>query len=161
MMSNIADIFTEVAEHWDLDTLYDDVASGKGRRLTPVEKLHLRGLLCGYSPAEIAEKLYKTVKGVESELCTTIYVYVKNLLGKQSEKVENWRNITEWLEQAGYKNNISPQCKFNNNCIPVELIGKVAHIFISKDKIKIEIDLTNRETPNNNSIKSNQNHKNS
>jgi hypothetical protein len=95
--------FTQAANHWDLETLYADLASAKGKRLTPVEKLHLRGLLCGYSPTEIAEKLGKNVKGVETDLCATLYRYVKSLVDKCSAKIENWRNITEWLEEAGYK----------------------------------------------------------
>jgi hypothetical protein len=95
--------FTETAHHWDLKTLYLDLAAVKGKPLTPVEKLHLRGLLCGYSPAEIAEKLQKNPKGVETDLCATIYKYVKQFVGKGNEKIENWRNINEWLEEAGYK----------------------------------------------------------
>ncbi len=103
------ELFVQAAKDWDLDTLYADLASAKGKRLTPIEKLHLRGLLLGHSPAEIAERLNKNVKGLEVNFCNTIYQYVKNLLGKGSEKVENWRNICEWLEEAGYKNQSSPQ----------------------------------------------------
>lgn len=95
--------FTEAANHWDLKTLYADLASAKGKRLTPMEKLHLRGLLCGHSPGEIAEKLQKNPKGVETDLCATLYKYVKSLVGKGVEKIENWRNITEWLDESGYK----------------------------------------------------------
>jgi len=95
--------FTQAAHQWDLETLYTDLASAKGKRLTPVEKLHLRGLLCGYSPGEMAEKLGKDAKGVESDLCASIYKYVKSLIGKCHEKIGNWRNIAEWLEEAGYK----------------------------------------------------------
>jgi hypothetical protein len=95
--------FTPAAHQWDLETLYTDLASAKGKRLTPVEKLHLRGLLCGYSPGEMAEKLGKDAKGVESDLCASIYKYVKSLIGKCHEKIGNWRNIAEWLEEAGYK----------------------------------------------------------
>ena len=40
--------FPQVFTEWDLETLYTDLASAKGRRLTPVEKLHLRGLLSGH-----------------------------------------------------------------------------------------------------------------
>jgi hypothetical protein len=100
--------FTQAANHWDLETLYADLASAKGKRLTPVEKLHLRGLLSGYSPTEIAEELGKNVKGVETDLCATLYRYVKSLVDKCSAKIENWRNITEWLEEAGYKTQSPP-----------------------------------------------------
>jgi hypothetical protein len=95
--------FTQAANHWDLETLYTDLASAKGKRLTPVEKLHLRGLLCGCSPGEMAEKLGKDVKGVESDLCASVYKYVKSLLGKGNEKIGNWRNIAEWLEMLDIK----------------------------------------------------------
>jgi hypothetical protein len=79
------------------------LASAKGKHLTPVEKIHLKGLLCGHSPLEIAEKLGKAGNGVESDLSATIYRYVKSLLEKPDEKIGNWRNIVEWLAEAGYK----------------------------------------------------------
>ena len=57
------DQFTQVFTEWDLETLYTDLASAKGRRLTPVEKLHLRGLLSGHSPSEMPKSLVKVLKG--------------------------------------------------------------------------------------------------
>ena len=101
--SNDNENFQSVAQLWDLETLYADLASVKGKHLTPVEKLHLRGLLNGCSPSEIAERLGKTLRGVETDLCTTIYKYVKYLLDKNDEKLENWRKIADWLEESGYK----------------------------------------------------------
>lgn len=139
-MASIDEQFAQAANDWDLETLYTDLASAKGKRLTPVEKLHLRGLLCGHSPAEIAEKLGKSVKGVEVELCNTLYQYVKNLVGKRDEKVDNWRNICEWLQEAGYRAKL-PSEDPANNCIPVDILGKIANIKVEKDKITIEIDL--------------------
>jgi len=97
-------IYKEIESEWDLENLYADLASEKGRNLTPMEKLHLRGLLCGCSPSEIADKLNKKVNGVEVDLSNTIYQYVKNLVNKSEEKLDNWRNIRSWLEEAGYKN---------------------------------------------------------
>lgn len=96
--------YKEVENEWDLENLYADLASEKGRNLTPTEKLHLRGLLCGCSPSEIAEKLNKKVNGIEVDFSNTIYQYVKNLVNKSDEKLDNWRNIRSWLEEAGYKN---------------------------------------------------------
>jgi hypothetical protein len=128
--------FAEAANHWDLETLYADLASTKGKRLTPVEKLHLRGLLCGYSPADIANKLHKSVKGVESEMCTTLYPHIKSLVGKSNEKVENWRNITEWLDEAGYKTQLSPEPQVSDY-LPVDTWVKIGSISIEKDKIMI------------------------
>ncbi|PSF39308.1 helix-turn-helix domain containing protein [Aphanothece hegewaldii CCALA 016] len=102
-MATVDQDFAEARNQWDLETLYKDLASVKGKSLTPVEKQHLRGLLSGYSPSEIAQKLQKSVKGVEIAFCNTVYQYVKNLVGQSNGKVENWRNISEWLEAEGYK----------------------------------------------------------
>ena len=128
--------FTQAANHWDLETLYTDLASAKGKRLTPVEKLHLRGLLSGYSPAEIADKLHKSVKGVESEMCTTLYPHIKSLVSKSNEKVENWRNITEWLDEAGYKTQLLTEPQVSDS-LPVDTWVKIGSISIEKDKIMI------------------------
>jgi starvation-inducible outer membrane lipoprotein len=73
-------------------------------------------------------------------MCTTLYPYIKNLVGKSNEKVENWRNITEWLDEAGYKTQLLAESQFNN-CVPVDIMGKIAHISIKKNRITIEIAL--------------------
>lgn len=104
-MAQVDKMFSQAAQEWDLDSLYADLASAKGKPLTPIEKAHLRGLLSGCSPSEIAQKLDKIPRGVESDLCATIYKYVKYLLDK-TEKVENWRKICEWLDESGYKSKL-------------------------------------------------------
>ena len=132
--------FTQAAKHWDLETLYADLASAKGKRLTPTEKRHLRGLLCGYSPSEIAEKLQKTAKGVETDLCATLYKYVKSLVGKGSAKIENWRNIAEWLEDAGYKTQSSAKFPVKD-LLPENCIVNVTNINIDNNQIVFLINL--------------------
>ena len=104
------DLFAEAATNWALQKLYKDLAVAKRefaphmrRGLTEAEKKHLRGLLCGYSPAEMAEKLYKKSRGVEADLCKTIYRYVEQLTKKPLNTLKNWRDIPQWLEQNGYK----------------------------------------------------------
>ena len=139
-MASTDEQFAQAANHWDLETLYTDLASVKGKRLTPVEKLHLRGLLCGYSPTEIAEKLGKTVKGVETDLCATVYRYVKNLVDKCNEKIENWRNITEWLNDAGYK--AQTRSSTNKlpfvNCLPENTVVNITNITFENNQITID-----------------------
>ena len=134
------DQFTQVFTEWDLETLYTDLASAKGRRLTPVEKLHLRGLLSGHSPSEIAEKLSKSVKGVEVDLCSTLYQYVKNLVGKSNGKVDNWRSITEWLEAAGYRKQIPTEIQSDDH-FSVKILVKRANVVLEKNQIAIDINL--------------------
>jgi len=131
--------FTQAANHWDLETLYEDLASAKGKRLTPVEKLHLRGLLCGYSPTEIAEKLGKNVKGVETDLCATLYRYVKSLVDKCDGRIENWRTISEWLDEAGYKSNSPPQLPAN--LLPEKSVVNITNINIERNEVIILLNL--------------------
>lgn len=132
------DPFEEAGRYWDLETLYADLASAKGRRLTPTEKLHLRGLLCGHSPAEIAEQLGKTQRGVETDLCATLYRYVKHLVGKSNGKVDNWRNIGEWLDDAGYKGEEGESSSRNDGMSEKFNITKIT---FENNQIKIDVFL--------------------
>ncbi|XZN98804.1 MAG: helix-turn-helix transcriptional regulator [Microcoleus sp.] len=137
-MASTNDRFVEAESRWDLKTLYSDLATVKGKPLTPVEKLHLRGLLCGHSPAEIAEKLQKNPKGVETDLCASIYKYVKGFVGKGIEKIENWRNIAEWLEDAGYKT--KPPAKLPiQDALPKNSAVNISNISIDNNQITIDV----------------------
>lgn len=98
--------FAEAARSWNLEKLYTDLASAKGRGLTPVEKQHLQGLLCGYSPNEIASKLGVSPQTVRTSLSKGLYRYIEELLIRQARntlKVKDWSRVASLLEQAGYK----------------------------------------------------------
>jgi len=99
--------FAKAESQWDLDRLYCDLATIKGKRLSPVEKLHLRGLLSGYSPTEIANQLSKKPRGVEVDLSNTLYHYIKVVVHRSEEKIDDWREIRDWLEEAGYRKSYS------------------------------------------------------
>jgi len=134
-------LFSQAEQMWDLKRLYEGLATVKGKSLTPMEKLHLRGLLCGHGPAEIAKKLHKNLNGVESDLCNTVYHYVKSLLNKEHQKVENWRNISEWLEQAGYQTKPFSSLQHSTDVtLPVEALdGLVKIINNTNNSFTIEI----------------------
>lgn len=105
-----AEEFVEAANFWDLDKLYVDLSSVKGKSLTRTEKKLLRGLLCGYSPAEIAEKVYKTKNSnnsVRVALSNGLYRYIEELLIREGEEIQikSWNRIPNLLEKAGYKKN--------------------------------------------------------
>lgn len=107
-LSKVQDEFTEAANYWNLEKLYIDLASAKGKGLTPVEKKILRGLLCGYSPAEIANAIYKTrsSSSVRVYLSNGLYKYIESLLIYQTGatiKITHWSRVTILLEEAGYK----------------------------------------------------------
>jgi hypothetical protein len=95
--------FTAAQTDWDLDRLYQDLAKAKGKPLSPIEKLHSRGLLCGLSPIEIAKVLRKKPKGVHVDLAKTLYPYMAIIAGKTDEGIGNWRNFRLLAEKLGYK----------------------------------------------------------
>lgn len=106
--------FIESQENWDLKKLYIDLAAAKKKALTPVEKTLLRGLLCGYSPAEIANTLYQSRSSntVRVYLSNGLYKYIEEALSCQTGntvKIQNWSRVTQLLEKAGYKNSVLKQ----------------------------------------------------
>jgi NACHT domain len=106
--TNLEDDFIEAKQNWELEKLYIDLASCKGKALTPVEKKFLRGLLCGFSPAEIANVVYQSRSSstVRVYLSNGLYKYIEEMLSIQagySVKVKNWSRVTQLLEKAGYK----------------------------------------------------------
>ena len=81
-----------------------------------------------------------SIKGVEVDLCSTLYQYVKSLVGKSNGKVDNWRNITEWLEGAGYRKQIPVEVKADDQ-FSVKILVKKANIVLEKNQIAIDINL--------------------
>jgi hypothetical protein len=136
----MSEYFAEATQQWNLKALQSDLASAKGKHLTPVEKIHLMGLLCGFSLIEIAEKLGKASTGVETDLSATIYRYVKSLLGKPDEKVSNWRNIAEWLEESGYRATSSNKLNIED-LLPEESTVYVTNVNIERNQLVFMINL--------------------
>ena len=106
--NKVEEEFTEAKNNWELEKLYVDLSSPKGKGLTPVEKKFLRGLLCGFSPAEIANIVYQSRSSstVRVYLSNGLYKYIEEMLSNQagySIKVKNWSRVTHLLEKAGYK----------------------------------------------------------
>ena len=136
MTAHTEEQFTQAENDWDLKRLYNDLTSVKGKNLTRIEKLHLRGLLCGHSPTEIAEILHRDVKGLEVNLCNKLYKYVKTIVNREQERVENWRSICQWLEEAGYKAQKTSESQ-SNDSIPVDTKVHVEKISVENNKIEI------------------------
>jgi hypothetical protein len=104
----------QAAIEWNLDQLDRDLAAAKANLhpekqsgLTPTETRHLQGLLSGYSPSDIAAQLVVDPKGINVALCKTIYRYVENLTGHAPNSIDNWREVVQWLDEAGYRNSAS------------------------------------------------------
>jgi di/tripeptidase len=141
------DLFVEAAKNWDLERLYQAFAEAKRqiaprsrRGLTETEKLYLRGLLCGNSPAEIARQLFQTPKSAEVYLCKTLYQYVKKLADVPDEPVGNWRNICDRLDEAGYKTQSSVKAKLSSSS-PTEALVKIVNIGFKESTVSIDINI--------------------
>ena len=98
--------FAEAKQRWQLDLLYTDLSAVKGRGLTRVEKSYLRGLLCGYSPNEIAEQLQVKNDTVRNALSKGLYRYIEGRLSERQPdliRVESWGQVARLLDEAGYQ----------------------------------------------------------
>jgi phage replication-related protein YjqB (UPF0714/DUF867 family) len=65
---------------------------------------------------------------------------VKGLLEKGNERIENWRKITEWLEEAGYKCELSPQVPVNE-LLPGNSVVNITNVSIENNQVVIVINL--------------------
>jgi hypothetical protein len=102
--------FSMAEAQWKLEKLYVDLALAKGKALSPLEKKFLRGMLCGYSPAEIAKKVYQKndSKTVRVYFSNGLYRYIELMLNVQTKnqiKIKYWSCVIYLLEKAGYKIN--------------------------------------------------------
>lgn len=104
------ELFQEAQTQWNLERLYADLAIAKQETaphkqpsLTQMEQELLRGLLCRYSPAEIAAQRFTAPKTVEVSLSNTIYRYVETLTRRDVNTLESWRDVAAWLAAAGYE----------------------------------------------------------
>lgn len=141
MTYNKDEMFGEAAQHWDLERLYLALGEAKHKisprsrkGLTATERLYLRGLLCGYSPAEMARKLFQSTKGLEVYMSKTLYQYFKSLVDVPSEKVGNWRNILSGLEEAGYKAELSAGSQLGNS-LPEDVLIKISNVTLERNPI--------------------------
>jgi hypothetical protein len=82
-MQKSEEAFSEVYNAWDLEKLYADLTRVSGK-LSPNAKIFLRGILCGYSPSEISQKLNYQGKDrsstVRQTLSNEVYPAIKALL---------------------------------------------------------------------------------
>ncbi len=97
--------FKEADIHWDLERLLNDLAEVNGKSLTFTEQLTLRGLLCGFTPAELAEMWTKNKEGQRTNVSRGVGSYVKKLMKVKGCEVPDRMNSVEMLnmlKKAGY-----------------------------------------------------------
>lgn len=153
-----ADQFKQAADLWNLERLYADLATIKGDELTETEKLHLRGLLCGYNSSTLAEKLYKSTSGLRSEVSKYVNHYIKDLInqrqGHSKKPVKKLKSgdVLKWLEELGYKkptavssNGLTIQIDTAGGTVKIinKLVEKENRKLIEKDRGRITFEISN------------------
>lgn len=91
----------------------------------------------------MARKLLQSSKGVEVYVCKTLYQYLKKVTDLPNEKLGNWRNINNLLEDAGYKTKTqsSVKSKFNPS-LPLEPLVKIVNLgFENHNTLSIDINV--------------------
>ncbi|MGK7883747.1 MAG: NACHT domain-containing protein [Crocosphaera sp.] len=139
------DLIDESADkNWDLERLFADLGEARKQyqsrtskaqltnkstnrltnKLSNTQKIHLCGLLCDYSPHDMAKKLnYGTKKrpggGISAELSKGLYRYIKELLRSEEEgekKTISWENVSSLLKE--YRGEATPPSFADWDCAP-------------------------------------------
>ena len=116
-MSQKEQLFSEAAKDWELTRLYQNLESTKQnqlgeKRLTSLQKICLQGLLCGYSPEQIASQLPGELQGLIVTLTWRLHECIRTMIGIIPSENESYRDIPNWLEAAGYKKKEPKKEKF-------------------------------------------------
>jgi hypothetical protein len=108
--------FSQASDEWDLQQLYADIRSvQQSAELTPRVKQIIRGLLCGYTPQEIAQKIYNkpTANCIGQDL-NKIYSYVQDVTEGEDRVISG--NIVRLTSEAGYRQYCSSPCSLKSSC---------------------------------------------
>ena len=102
------ELFPQAAQNWDLPVIYEQIEVAKQelfgeKQLTELQKTILRGLLCDYSPEQIAIVLPQGMHQSLVNITWNLHKCVKYLVGIESKTVESYRDIPRWLAIAGFK----------------------------------------------------------
>ncbi|MGV2828118.1 HlyD family efflux transporter periplasmic adaptor subunit [Myxosarcina sp. GI1(2024)] len=104
-------LFAQAEQNWNLPVIYEQIAAAKHKlfgekQLTPLQKTILRGLLCNYSPKQIATCLPSEMHQSLVNITWNLHKCVQELVGIESKTVESYRDIPYWLETAGFKTQV-------------------------------------------------------
>jgi len=69
-----------------------------------------------------------------------LYRYVKSLVDKCNEKIENWRNVTEWLEESGYRTQWAAKLPISGSLAENSVVN-ITNITFENNQIKIGVYL--------------------
>ncbi len=101
-------LFVEANNNWNLKQLYNRIETIKIQKqqqpLTDLEQVCLRGLLCGYTPDKIAQKLVGELDPFLIQVTFwTLFRYIQIMAGREEVNITNYQDIISSLEASGYK----------------------------------------------------------
>jgi hypothetical protein len=102
MTQSQLETFEVAALRFDLERLKQDLEKIKTQEITETPWKYLKGVLCGYSPTEIANECVVKDKTVQVALNREFKTLLETLLGKELGRI-NWGSIPKWLAEAGYE----------------------------------------------------------
>jgi predicted NACHT family NTPase len=127
--------FADAYENWEVERLYFELANTKGKPLSPNAKLFLQGILCGYSPAEIANIFNYQGKTpsdtVRQTLSKEVYPAIKALV--QNDQKIDYRKIPQLLEQ--YKKGSQPSSTIDISHIQQQLRQRCYQLLQQQKKL--------------------------
>jgi multidrug efflux pump subunit AcrA (membrane-fusion protein) len=102
----IQKLFSEAADRWDLDKIYKKIESIQQqfgqKQLSPQQKACLRGLLCGYNPAQIASHFPGESYGVIVNQILKLIRYIEMLPPRECKAIQDHNYIASCLAAAGF-----------------------------------------------------------
>ncbi|MDJ0591478.1 MAG: HlyD family efflux transporter periplasmic adaptor subunit [Pleurocapsa sp. MO_226.B13] len=119
-ISEHQELFVEANNNLHLKQLYNRIETIKIQQqqqpLTDLEKVCLRGLLCGYTPDKIAQKLVEELDPFLIHVTFwTLFRYIQIMAGREEERITNYQDIISSLEASGYKTDNADTILINGN----------------------------------------------
>jgi|GEM_PF-3140050 len=135
--------FGKAKESWNLARLWEDLAVVKKevvpharRGLSKTERQDLCGLLCGYSPTEIAEQTFRQPGTLRVRFSQTLYRYVEALTARPKNSLKHWSYLRDWLEVAGYKLQLTGGSPPRVLTLPDYATPDIGNIYLAENVLK-------------------------
>jgi tetratricopeptide (TPR) repeat protein len=97
------DNFDEAENRFDLKKLRADLEAEKHGEITPAAWRYFKGVLCGYTTEDIAEKCGIERDSVQTALYRELRDFLRQILQPRRIKRMDWSSVPKWLTEAGYR----------------------------------------------------------
>jgi tetratricopeptide (TPR) repeat protein len=95
--------FDQAANKFDLDRLRKALEAEKHREITPAAWKYFKGVLCGYTTEDIADKCRIERDSVQTALYRELRDFLRQILHPRKIQRMDWSSVPKWLTEAGYR----------------------------------------------------------